>query len=108
MAGSNIKLRDRIVSGVLALLIPILGLNIGSSFNSAEAVSYNDESIIATTSPCNGFSFAVSGIIIPPIVFSSAGAGRIRTLSANGLMFIIFLFYMLYICYNGNFALNKR
>ena len=30
MAGSNIKLRDRIVSGVLALLIPILGLNIGS------------------------------------------------------------------------------
>ena len=44
MAGSNIKLRDRIVSGVLALLIPILGLNIGSSFNSAEAVSYNDES----------------------------------------------------------------
>lgn len=44
MADSNIKLRDRIVSGVLALLIPILGLNIGSSFNSAEAVSYNDES----------------------------------------------------------------
>lgn len=44
MADSNIKLRDRIVSGVLALLIPMLGLNIGNSFNSAEAVSYNDGS----------------------------------------------------------------
>jgi hypothetical protein len=38
----------------------------------------------------------VSGIIIPPIVFSSAGAGSTNTLSANGfndtdILFILFL-----------------
>ena len=43
------------------------------------------------------FSLAVSGIMIPPMVFSSAAAGRIRTLSANGLMFIFLLFY-LFVC----------
>ena len=36
----------------------------------------------AMTSPFRGFSFAVSGMMIPPIVFSSASAGRIRTLPA--------------------------
>ena len=35
-----------------------------------------------------GFSFAVSGIMIPPAVFSSAGAGSIITLSASGFTFI--------------------
>ncbi|EFR54813.1 hypothetical protein BFAG_03512 [Bacteroides fragilis 3_1_12] len=34
--------------------------------------------------------------MIPPIVFSSAGAGSISTLSANGLMFIV-TFYFLYV-----------
>ena len=34
--------------------------------------------------PCRGFSFAVSGIMIPPTVFSSAGFGSTSTLSANG------------------------
>ena len=43
----------------------------------------------------------VSGIMIPPIVFSSAGAGRISTLSANGLMFIV-TYYILVIHYNIN------
>lgn len=43
MAESNIKFRDRVVSAILALLIPILGLNMGNSFNIAEATSYNDE-----------------------------------------------------------------
>lgn len=43
MAGNNIKLRDRLVSGVLAMLIPVLGLNVGSSFNSAEAIAYDSE-----------------------------------------------------------------
>ena len=38
-----------------------------------------------------GFSFAESGIMIPPSVFSSAAAGLISTLSANGLMFIVFI-----------------
>ncbi len=33
----------------------------------------------------------------PPIVFSSAGAGRISTLSANGLMFI--MQYCFFCCY---------
>ena len=46
----------------------------------------------ATTSPFKGFSFAQSGIMIPPSVFSSAAAGLISTLSANGLMFIVVCF----------------
>jgi hypothetical protein len=29
----------------------------------------------ATTSPLCGFSLAVSGMMMPPVVFSSAGAG---------------------------------
>ncbi len=41
----------------------------------------------ATTVPRNGFSFAVSGIMIPLAVFCSAGAGSTRTLSAKGLKF---------------------
>jgi hypothetical protein len=41
----------------------------------------------ATTVPRCGFSFAVSGMIIPPAVFSSAGAGFTITLSAKGVTF---------------------
>jgi hypothetical protein len=39
----------------------------------------------ATTVPRCGFSFAVSGIMIPPAVFSSAGAGFTITLSCSGV-----------------------
>jgi len=41
----------------------------------------------ATTVPRCGFSFAVSGMIIPPAVFSSAGAGFTITLSERGVTF---------------------
>lgn len=41
----------------------------------------------ATTVPRKGFSFAVSGIMMPLAVFCSAGAGSTRTLSAKGLKF---------------------
>ena len=37
-----------------------------------------------------------SGMIMPPIVFSSAGAGSTSTLSANGLIFILIPFYISY------------
>ena len=43
---------------------------------------------IAIILPFCGFSFAVSGMIIPDAVFSSAVAGSTRTLSAKGLKFI--------------------
>ena len=43
----------------------------------------------ARTSPCRGFSLAVSGMMMPPAVFSSAAAGFTSTRSANGLMFIL-------------------
>jgi len=46
---------------------------------------------MATTTPCRGFSFAVSGMIIPEAVLSSAGAGLITTLSPKGLMVIFFM-----------------
>ena len=49
----------------------------------------------AITSPFKGFSFAESGIIIPPTVFSYAGAGLINTLSAKGLMFIVIIFLVI-------------
>ena len=42
----------------------------------------------ATTSPSCGFSFAVSGIIIPPAVFSSLSKTLISTRSCKGLNFI--------------------
>ena len=45
---------------------------------------------------------AVSGMMIPPIVFSSAGAGRISTLSANGLIFIVYLIFLLLISKSFN------
>ena len=38
------------------------------------------------------FFLPILWMMMPPIVFSSAGAGRISTLSANGLMFIMFIF----------------
>jgi hypothetical protein len=47
----------------------------------------------AITSPLSGFSLAESGRMIPHAVFSSDAAGLIKTLSANGLMFILFIFY---------------
>src|SRR5690606_17753479 len=49
----------------------------------------------AITLPLCGFSLAVSGIIIPPAVFSSAAAGSIITLSANGLIFNDIILYFL-------------
>src|SRR6202044_1899709 len=54
----------------------------------------------ATTVPRCGFSFAVSGIIIPPAVFSSAGAGFTITRSAKGVTFnflpiVVLLFILL-------------
>src|SRR6476620_8788960 len=41
----------------------------------------------AKTIPRCGFSFAVSGIIIPPAVFSSAAAAFTITLSCSGVTF---------------------
>ena len=41
----------------------------------------------ATILPFCGFSFAVSGIIIPDAVLVSASRGSTRTLSAKGLIF---------------------
>src|SRR5205823_4226239 len=38
----------------------------------------------ATTSPSIGFSFAVSGMMMPPVVFSSASTRRMTTRSCNG------------------------
>jgi hypothetical protein len=40
--------------------------------------------------PRCGFSLAVSGMMIPPAVFSSAGAGFTITLSCSGVMFTLF------------------
>ena len=42
--------------------------------------------------PQCGFSLAVSGIIIPEAVFSSAASGSTRTLSAKGLKFTLLIF----------------
>ena len=42
----------------------------------------------ATTSPSIGFSFAVSGMMIPPAVFSSASSRRTTTRSCRGRNFI--------------------
>ena len=48
------------------------------------------------TFPCCGFSFAVSGMIIPPFVFSLSSILSTNTLSFNGLIFmndyLLFLF----------------
>jgi hypothetical protein len=41
----------------------------------------------ARTTPRCGFSFAVSGMMIPPAYFSSAAAGITMTLSCKGVMF---------------------
>src|SRR5579875_4085875 len=43
----------------------------------------------AITTPLWGFSLAVSGIIIPPAVFSSAAAGFTITLSCRGVTFTL-------------------
>ena len=71
--------------------IPIFAVMPQNEFNSAP-VSYTHLSFVplptATISPFKGFSFAESGIIIPPNVFSSAAAGLISTRSANGLSLI--------------------
>ena len=47
-------------------------------------------------------------MIIPPMVFSSAGAGSINTLSANGLMFIVIFIYTLYIIELSCFACSAK
>src|SRR5690242_1878661 len=53
----------------------------------------------AITVPRCGFSFAVSGIMIPPAVFSSAAAGFTITLSCRGITFtllaILYVFLVL-------------
>src|SRR6187402_2223165 len=51
----------------------------------------------ATTVPRCGFSFAVSGMIMPPAVFSSAGAGFTITLSASGVTFNLLLAIVVFI-----------
>jgi hypothetical protein len=38
----------------------------------------------ATTSPCEGFSLAVSGMMMPPLDFSSASMRFTTTRSCNG------------------------
>jgi hypothetical protein len=43
----------------------------------------------ATTSPFMGFSFAVSGRITPPFVFSSLGMGLMITLSPSGVRLMV-------------------
>src|SRR5512136_1367054 len=43
----------------------------------------------ATTSPSVGLSFAVSGMMIPPLVFSSSAMRLTMILSYNGLIFIL-------------------
>src|SRR5215472_15452034 len=45
----------------------------------------------AMTSPSIGFSLAVSGMMMPPLVFSSSSMRRMRTRSCNGRNFIGFL-----------------
>ena len=47
-----------------------------------------DGTTTATTLPSCGFSCAVSGMIIPPAVFSLLSKTSIKTLSCNGLNFI--------------------
>jgi hypothetical protein len=47
---------------------------------------------VATTVPFCGFSFAVSGIMIPEAVVVSAANGSITTRSAKGLMLIVLMF----------------
>jgi len=51
----------------------------------------------ATTVPFCGFSFAVSGMIIPDAVCVSAAAGYTITLSERGLMFNAII--KLFLCY---------
>jgi len=48
----------------------------------------------ATTVPSCGFSFAVSGIIIPEAVLVYAAIGSIKTLSANGLKFTDIIYFI--------------
>ncbi len=46
----------------------------------------------ATTSPCIGFSWAVSGMMIPALVRVSAVVGLSSSLSCKGLNFMSFSF----------------
>ena len=46
----------------------------------------------ATIVPFWGFSFALSGMMIPEDVFVSAAAGSTRTRSAKGLIVNLFIF----------------
>ena len=45
----------------------------------------------ATTFPSTGFSFAVSGMKMPPLVFSSSSTRLTTTRSCNGLIFILLI-----------------
>jgi hypothetical protein len=58
----------------------------------------------ATTVPLCGFSFAVSGIIIPEEVFVSAAAGSTRTRSAMGLMFRLLIMILILFTFFRNYA----
>ena len=66
--------------------------NMGAQMVKEVASKTNDEAgdgtTTATTLPSWGFSWAVSGIIIPPAVFSLLSNTSIKTLSCNGLNFI--------------------
>ena len=50
-----------------------------------------DGTTTATTSPSAGFSLAVSGMMMPPLVFSSSATRRTRTRSCSGRTFISLL-----------------
>ena len=59
----------------------------------------------AKEKPQRGKVVAVSGIIIPP-TFCSTSTGRIRTRSANGLIFIIIYFLSFECSYNKNISIE--
>ena len=74
-----------------------MGAQLVKEVASKTADQAGDGTTTATTIPFTGFSFAVSGIMIPDAVFASAGAGSTRTLSARGLMFTLLIIYYILI-----------
>src|SRR5262249_6867021 len=59
-----------------------------TSIGSSLPVSSRPPGPTAMTSPSIGFSLAVSGMMMPPVVFSSCSTRRITTLSCSGLNFM--------------------
>ena len=56
--------------------------------------------------PVSGFSFAESGMMMPPTVFSTASAASIRTLSDNGLICIILFCFKFIFAFVVHFSLS--